>query len=209
MKRTAVAVLVLCLLAGGAAHAVAIQWSGNGHYYEEYLAPPHAPLNWFDARDTALTLPFVNGWQGHLATFTSAEEWAFYTGTVYQGGQTLWLGGFQPAGSVEPAGGWSWVTGEVWDFTAWANGEPEPNNNTVVGNEDALQTYWPGVDLSGPDWWNDRASSIRYGMVVEYEFREENGRWESAPSPELGTWALLACTGLVGLIPAFRRRRRK
>jgi len=36
-----------------------------------------------------------------------------------------------------------------------------------------------------------------------------NARGQADPSatPELGTWMLLACTGLVGLVPRLRRRR--
>ena len=57
---------------------------------------------------------------GHLATFPYQAKWnsaqplinLFNSEFV----QDLWIGGYQPAGSPEPAGNWSWVTGEPWGF---------------------------------------------------------------------------------------------
>ena len=47
-----------------------------------------------------------------------------------------WLGGFQPAGSVEPGGGWEWLNNEggfgVEDMGAYTNWHP-PNSNGAVG----------------------------------------------------------------------------
>ncbi len=38
--------------------------------------------------------------------------------------QGMWYGGFQPPGVTPPNSGWEWVTGEPWDYTNWAPGEP-------------------------------------------------------------------------------------
>jgi hypothetical protein len=66
---------------------------------------------------------------GYLATITSADENAWVTANllpliVGTGGGRLgpWIGGFQDTNSPsysEPAGGWTWVTGEPWDYAAW------------------------------------------------------------------------------------------
>ena len=61
---------------------------------------------------------------GHLATITSQQEWDIVYALKDKGAQQVYLGGYQPAGSQEPNGGWSWVTGEPWSFTAWFPGEP-------------------------------------------------------------------------------------
>ena len=64
---------------------------------------------------------------GHLATITSQQEWDIVR--ALPGATSVWLGGYQPQGSKEPAGGWTWVTGEPMNCTAWVPGEP----NDVAG----------------------------------------------------------------------------
>jgi hypothetical protein len=148
--------------------------------------------------DTALSDAESRG--GYLATITSAGEWSFlrsnladwvgpvdphYSYASYQG----WLGGFQNTSSPsysEPAGGWEWITGEQWSFTAWHSGEP---NNS--GNEYQLMTWFH--DASG---WNDHVSSGSTRYFIEYD---------TNPIPEPNT-ALLLGFGLVGLGVKGRRR---
>jgi formylglycine-generating enzyme required for sulfatase activity len=96
---------------------------------------------------------------GYLATFTSPEEWA--RGSAAAGSRSLWIGGYQGANKVEPAGGWVWVTGEPWGFTAWGLGEP---NNS--GTEDHA------VIWSHPKWgnvpaWVDYSEAGKYGYLLE------------------------------------------
>jgi hypothetical protein len=83
---------------------------------------------------------------GHLATFTTQEEWN--RGTVVAGTRSLWIGAYQGSNKVEPAGGWLWVTGEPWGFTAWGPGEP----NNFGGEDYAHLIYTPTVSAST---WND------------------------------------------------------
>src|SRR5512139_2788696 len=91
--------------------AAPITWEmsvgGNGHSYELI----DATINWDGANAAAISAG------GHLATITSAEENQFITNVLGNGISDLsspiyyhWIGGYQPDGSVEPAGGWSWVT---------------------------------------------------------------------------------------------------
>jgi hypothetical protein len=178
----------LLLAAMTAGHAVPLQWAapgGNGHWYDVVSGS----RTWEQSRDAAAALSY-SGLKGHLATFTSASEWAFYTTNMRVDNQ--WLGGFQPAGSPEPAGNWQWVTGEAWTYAAWNSGEP---NN--LGGENALMSW------NGGWYWNDLNGASSLGMVVEYEASESEG----GATPELSTWALLCCTGLFGA-GLLRRRRR-
>jgi hypothetical protein len=59
------------------------------------------------------------------------------------------LGGYQPPGSSEPDGGWTWVTGEAWDYTNWAGGQPD---NGDTPSEDGLCFLPGGV-------WNDKKTN--------------------------------------------------
>ena len=193
---------------GAVAHAVPIQWTvasgGNGHWYEFVgygvggMAEPIG--TWENARAAA------EARGGYLATPTSAAEWAFMQSSMYDwvgevdptystcaacGFRSYqgWLGGFQNTSSPsysEPGGGWEWVTGEPWSFTAWSGGEP--NNH---GIENHLMTWFHNA--SG---WNDHVNGAGR-FFVEYDSK--------IPEPSTG---LLVGIGLLGLSSTRRRRRR-
>jgi hypothetical protein len=139
------------VMSGGVAGAVPVQWTvasgGNGHFYDflgNQLAGNPNTYSWDGARVDAESRG------GYLATPTSAAEWAFMQSQMYDwvgpvdpvystcgacGNRSYqgWLGGFQNTSSPsysEPGGGWEWVTGEPWSFTAWHGGEP---NNSGAG----------------------------------------------------------------------------
>ena len=151
------------------ANADWMQWpasaGGNNHWYMAVHAP--SGINWADAQATADALG------GYLATVHSMGENAFVYALVdtpefWMGPDTFgnlygpWLGGYQPAGSPEPAGGWSWVSGEPWTYGHWSGGEP----NNWQGNEDRVCFIGPNSTMSS--YWNDNpANSLKKGYVVE------------------------------------------
>ena len=126
MRKSVVLVVALVVVLGwgSGASAVPIEWTvasgGNGHFYE--AVDLGTGISWNDAKTAAEAAG------GYLATITSAGEDAWVGANllpliVGTGGGRLgpWLGGFQDTSSPfysEPDGGWAWVTGESWDYTA-------------------------------------------------------------------------------------------
>src|SRR5947209_6729782 len=94
-----------------------VQDPATGHWYQLGLAVTE--VTWDVARVGAEARTY-NGYQGHLATITSAAKNSFvqsFLTNISPSFFPLWLGGCQEKGvsdSLEPAGGWRWVTGEPW-----------------------------------------------------------------------------------------------
>jgi len=140
---------------------------GNGHFYE---AVATSGIVWSNASLAATNRG------GYLATITSAQEnqlvfelirdntnlWVIRPSTDSWG---PWIGGVQPPGSPEPAGGWSWLTGEPFAYQHWNAGEP----NNSGGAEDRI--IFLGNKAPFGDVWNDTsaANSTIRSYVVEYE----------------------------------------
>lgn len=177
---------------------------GVTHYYEAvYL--PSGNLNWFQAAYLAEDAG------GYLATLTSKEEndfvfslvdeekyfWKFpkYDGNPqrmnhYEIKIGPFLGGYQPEGSPEPAGGWQWLSGESWQYTNWAVNlddgviDKDPRKNTQP-NDSGYSAQGQRVmgfgEMNLPvSTWGDymddvgtygvkRSPGKSYGFVIEYE----------------------------------------
>ena len=144
------------------------RWSGNGHYYAARLV--QSGIAWHDAQRACV----AEG--GYLATITSAEEHQLVFALVSTdprfwfidgvgNGEGPLLGGFQANSSAEPSGGWRWVTGEPFSYTAWS--PREPNNS---GGESRLVFFRQG-GLIG-DRWNDVGEfSLLRGYICEADAR--------------------------------------
>lgn len=133
-------------------------------------------LTWEEARQRAV----ADG--GHLVSITSSEENALVHGliaetpdiwvnvdvTVVIDGEENpiqvsigpWIGLYQPPGSFEPAGGWTWVTGESMDYSNWSKqpyvDELEPND--MGGVEHFGQFFGIGLD-NRANGWNDQPNN--------------------------------------------------
>lgn len=147
-----VAMVLWCTAGIGLAETVVrADWvynPANGHSYQVVWILES--ITWEDAAAAAAAAG------GYLATITSKEENDFLLAYL-QNSTTpayYWIGGLQPPGSTEPDGGWTWVTGETWGYTNWAEGEP---NN--FGQTDRL------VFLPNGTW--DDAHGYQNGYVIE------------------------------------------
>jgi hypothetical protein len=119
------------------------------------------PVTWFEGRDLASAVAEAS----HLATVTSQAESDLIERLLLDSSEkTAWLGGIQIDENDEPGGGWAWVTGEPFEFTNWAPGEP----NDTGGVEIFLELF---TRSNGTTAWNDGnypiANAIRPGYVVE------------------------------------------
>ena len=117
--------------------------------------------NWYGAYDAA------NSMGGHLATITSAEEQSIITALLSNAPSNLyWLGGIK-------TNGWSWITGEEFEYTNWKSGEP----NNKSGNEWFMHAFAAPSGVT-PGLWNDLNLHMTniggnlesaFGFVCEWE----------------------------------------
>lgn len=105
-----------------------------------------------------------------------------------------WLGGYQPAGSIEPAGDWTWISGEQFLYTNWSIDEP----NNYESNDDRLifskSLSWNDIphDYSAKSYvveYEDN-NSIGFARKVEWPAIDGgNGHYyEAVPTPNGITW---------------------
>ncbi|MGI9457956.1 MAG: C-type lectin domain-containing protein [Aeoliella sp.] len=175
MKKILLTAICALLRNSGESHASPVQWStgsaGNGHVYEIVLAPP-AGITWADAQADALSRG------GYLATLTSALENSFVynslvnDNTYWHVGSSFtigpWIGGMQPLGSLEPAGGFEWINGEgPFDYANWNPGEPNNANG-----EDRVQ-FFTGASSGPSPLWNDAGNTATApSYVIEFSVPE-------------------------------------
>jgi len=137
-------------------------WPNNGHAYLVVVAT----ISWSLAKERAETLG------GHLATIGSFEENLHCLELTLQApgswndDQGPWLGGYQAPDSIEPAGGWLWITGESFTITNWKPTEP----NNYAGIENRLSFGSPSNVPAAT--WNDTSDApvkVVNAFVVELE----------------------------------------
>jgi len=143
-----------------------VYFNETRHYYD--VVTLDRDITWEQAKEMAAALSY-KGMRGHLATITSAREnefiWQYLA--KQSGVSALFIGGHQdpPVAISDTANwdkNWKWITGELWNYTNWAPGEPNKFEGRNGRNEIWLMMWVH----SGR--WNDQASSLR-GFIVEYE----------------------------------------
>lgn len=128
--------------------------SFGGHLYA--VVHFSAPIDWQSAFGETTLHTEKGKLDWHLASVTSAAENAFVTGMLNNyAHDSAFFGLFQQYGSVEPAGGWQWTTGEIATYQNWVPGEP--NNTSGIKNygEIALSGQWndlPDTYVDADPW---------------------------------------------------------
>lgn len=109
--------------------------------------------SWQDAENKAIALG------GHLVTIRNQAEndWVYNfvlektDSNVYG----AWIGLYQFPGSIEPAEGWVWSSGELVTYTNWQKTTGEPNNYGGF-SENWAKMYIRKHDWDEiPSYWND------------------------------------------------------
>lgn len=119
-----------------------------------YLLFTATPRGWVGARDACQALDPP----AHLVTVTSAAEHAL---TIELAGPfDVWLG----ANDRTAEGDLRWVSGEPFDFFAWASGEPN-NGGTSGTEEDCVFLFGSQAPRAGG--WDDRGCSSQNAYVCE------------------------------------------
>ncbi len=119
----------------------------NGHTYAFYSTP----VTWYFAKEYCETLG------GHLVVISDAAENEFVKSLIPSGTKT-WLG----ATDSDTEGTWRWVTGEVFDYSSWASGEPNNDSCELASSEDFAHYNADGE-------WNDNIGCSVFAFVIEID----------------------------------------
>lgn len=172
--------VMLCAVSEGGAYTIN---QDNGHAYEIFFGR----YTWDDAQAHALNQGY------HLATITSQVEQTFVQGLLSDFKGEFWLGAQQIDESI-PDEGWSWVTGEEWEYTNWEATEA----NDFNGIQESHLGMWSNYDW---EWNDEHGVSNIVGFVAEISSFNR----DVAPVPEPATMLLLG-TGLIGLAGLGRKK---
>lgn len=141
----------------------------SGHLYDAIGVAEG--ITWTDARAAAQALT-AGSCAADLASVTSGDENTFildnFPAVAPIIGNGYWIGGFQPPETTPADAGWTWVSGETFDFADWADGRPDDNGTS--GDEDAIhfKTFSTG-GLGGAAKWDDLNQGEKtQGYVVEF-----------------------------------------
>ncbi len=172
-KRITALILSLTFICcAGAVNAVAQEETQNtySHYYKVFNV---VGGTWEEAQ------AFCQSIGGYLVTVSGEEEQDGITELLKERGglNCYWAGGRLVDGR------WTWVTGEAFEFTNWATGEPN-NQDGIEGYMELFgKRYHGGLGNKRPGAWND-ASNSGASYAGEFYDIENTGfvcEWDHEP----------------------------
>lgn len=195
------------------------------------------PLTWVEAQELAEKTEDPGGGtgrKGHLVVISSAAENMF----VYQyaQGTYLWIGltdherwGGKEAGA-DRLGGWRWVNGEPYTWSAWRSAEPNESpagaeDGAVIQHSGRWSDWGIGIDGQKPhkhpfmiEWDTQLPQPVpgvqKIGRVLPEKWPVDLTAWKG-PVVGQGLWRTAGQTGLdgtnlrtviEGLIPALEKK---
>jgi cysteine-rich repeat protein len=130
-------------------------------------SPDHHCYNGYD------TAPFTGAQQAcaqrgaHLATIASAEENAIARKLV---NNSKWIGGLEDvAATSQGSGDYAWLTQEPFEYTNWAQGEPNRMEYHCEGGSFNAHCYEHCITLMGDGTWVDHRCDMSDGYVCEWD----------------------------------------
>lgn len=179
MKHTTITIAGLLATATlGATATAGITYTYYGSYGGHDYYTTDISLEYYDAREAAEQLGIQLGYESYLASITDQAESDWVQSISFD---TMWIG----LNDLDMDGEWTWDSGEAFDWSDWAPGEPNEN----AGDENVVVMNWLN---DGEYGWNDWKDLNRFApALIEV----------AVPAP--GAIALLTLAGLAG-----RRRRR-
>ena len=159
MKKMSAVGVAAVMIASQTMAGDAVQWrvedGGNGHWYQGRIIDANG-VSWSNARVVAKQVG------GDLVVLSSAEAVTWVWDNVASDPSLWsthfgpWAGGYQPVGSVEPRGGWTWVDGTpVGEFIPWAVGQPD--NYTPCGGDNDFMSYFKNFQIAPQNLMCDNA----------------------------------------------------
>jgi len=138
----------------------------HGHYY----SVEKSCRTWLEAQAYSDSLTLVNPMNGrlleaHLVTVNSAEEQEFVHRTfIGQEWTHAWIGAWRTSDSGALDENWVWVTGEPWEYTNWADDQPERYDE----DRGSMMNFTGGTWHDYNDTNFQHECDFRY-VIMEYE----------------------------------------
>ena len=139
---------LLAFAASTASAELSYTYLGEWNNHEYWVTD--LELEYYDARQASEQLGIDLGGTAYLASLTSQDETDFIQSLSLD---VMWIG----LNDLDLDGEWSWDSGEAFDYSDWAIGEPNGN----VGDEPVTVMNW------GDDYgWNDWKDLDRYAVAL-------------------------------------------
>lgn len=143
----------------------------NGHVYQLY----DQGCTWEEAKK------YCEEKGGYLVTISSSDEQEFIENFLKEEGEknNYWLGGYKNSSNL-----WQWLTGEPFDYTNWANGQPDSYRPYgASGEEDTLMMYkeeneknpaplgkWNDIRKDGTCGDEEFFGTDNFGYICEWDY---------------------------------------